>query len=108
MAIALESRPERCRRWHQPSHYIRKGRVSSPPCPGPPGWPQLFAGRGLGQQAPGEGEASCDSSGEESWDTPGWEYSCCVDGVRRRSQQSTGLAVLWLCSWRRDTYTEKY
>ena len=44
------------------------------------------------------GEANRDSSGVESWETPGWDYSCCVDGVRRRSQQSPGLEVLWRCS----------
>lgn len=98
---ALESRPGRCPCWHKPSHYIRKGHVPSPRCPGSPGWPQLSAGRGAGRQAPRRllpGEGRRDSSGAGRREAPGWDLQLCVWGKEKVSAepQARGFVALLL------------
>lgn len=101
-AAVLESRPARCRRWHQPSHYISKGHVPSPRCPGTPGWPQLSAGRGAGRRALREGGCCGDRRTGipvEQQDGRLLDGTCsCGCGVRRRFLQSPRPVVLRRCS----------
>lgn len=82
---------------------IISGRAVSCRCdaPAPQAGPSCLWDVEQGSGRPGRllrGEAKRDFSGAENWETSGWDYSRCVDGVRRRSQQSPGLAGLWQCS----------
>lgn len=54
-----------------------------------------------------QGEANSDSSGAEKREAPGWDYSCCVDGVRRRPQQSPGLVGFAALLLEEGTTTKK-